>query len=119
MQRLVTQNLLKLVLAVSILLVCSCFTILRIEQPETAPVGGQISVYLEVQTQVKDVNPHYGIVGLLIPDDWKVDSVYYSGDFDPDYCFFLPADSADGDRGGKVDFWARIAWSDVFRVVIR
>lgn len=96
----------KLFFVILIPLFSSCFTILTIEQPETTQVGEQISVYLEVQTDVKDQNPHYGIVGLLIPNDWKVDSVYYSGDFGPDYCSFLPADSADGDPGGKMNFWA-------------
>jgi hypothetical protein len=96
----------KLFFIILIPLISSCFTILTVEQPESAQVGEQISVYLEVRTEVKDENPHYGIVGLLIPNDWNVDSVYYSGDFGPDYCFFLPADSADGDPGGKMDFWA-------------
>ncbi|MBN2088405.1 T9SS type A sorting domain-containing protein [candidate division KSB1 bacterium] len=102
----VRKFLLPLIPVILITLFSSCFTILTIEQPKTARTGEQISVYLEVRTEVQDENPHYGIVGLLIPDDWKVDSVYYAGDFGPDYCFFLPADSADGDLGGKVDFWA-------------
>jgi hypothetical protein len=106
----------RLILIILFPLISSCFMILTVEQPETAKMGEQISVYLEVRTEVKDENPHYGIVGLLLPDDWKVDSVYYSGDFGPDYCFFLPADSADGDPVVK---WisGRIRWKPVFRVV--
>lgn len=86
-------------------LISGCFTILSVDQATTANGGDQIQTYLEVRTEDTDANPYYGIVGLLIPTDWAVDSVFFSGDFGPDYCTFLHPDSADGDPGGQVDYW--------------
>lgn len=83
----------------------SCFTILSVDQPDTANPGDQITVTLEVRTEDTDANAHYGIIGFLIPNDWTVNSVYYSGDFGPDSASFLHPDSVDGDPGGQVDFW--------------
>jgi hypothetical protein len=83
----------------------SCFTILSVDQPDTANAGDQITVTLEVRTEETDANPHYGIIAFLIPNDWTVNSVYYSGDFGPDSASFLHPDSIDGDPGGQVDFW--------------
>lgn len=83
----------------------SCFTILSVDQPDTASVGDQITVTLEVRTEDTDANAHHGIIGFLIPNDWTVNSVYYSGDFGPDSASFLHPDSIDGDPGGQVDFW--------------
>jgi len=86
-------------------LISGCFTILSVDQVTTANGGDQIQVYLEVRTEDTDANPRNGIVGLLIPTDWGVDSVYYSGDFGPDYCMFLHPDSSDANPGGQVDYW--------------
>ncbi|MCI0512480.1 T9SS type A sorting domain-containing protein [candidate division KSB1 bacterium] len=92
-------------LAIIFGVISGCFTILNIDQPTTAQTGEKITVPIEVRTEATDQNPHYGIVGVLVPNDWQVDSVYYSGDFGPDYCEFLHPDSVDGDIGGKVDYW--------------
>jgi hypothetical protein len=87
-------------------LLSSCFKFLQLDQASTAQVGDKIQTYLEVRTAGTDQNPHYGIVGLLLPNGWTVDSVYFSGDYGPDYGTFLHPDSIDGDPGGQVDYWA-------------
>jgi hypothetical protein len=92
-------------LAIIFGILSGCFTILNIDQPTTAQTGEKITAKIELRTAGKDQNPHYGIVGVLVPNDWQIDSVYYSGDFGPDYCEFLHPDSVDGDIGGKVDYW--------------
>jgi len=100
-----TRMLSLLVLAVVLPLVSGCFTILSIDQVTTATTGSKIVVTIEVRTEGTDANPHHGIFAVLVPNDWKVDSVYYSGDFGPDYATYLPAEMADGDPGGQVDYW--------------
>lgn len=103
------RHLLRL-LAIALILVLpllsSCFKFLQLVQPSTAKVGDKIQTYLEVRTAGTDQNPHYGIVGLLLPNGWTVDSVYFSGDYGPDFGTFLDPDSIDGDPGGQVDYWA-------------
>ena len=94
------------ILILALPLISGCFTILSIDQVTTAVIGDQISVLLEVRTEDTDATPHYGIIGLLIPTDWAVDAVNFSGDFGPDDCDFLHPDSIDGDPGGAVDYWA-------------
>ncbi len=100
-----TKLLLLLAMIITIPLISGCFTILSVDQVETADAGSAIQVYLEIRTEDQDANPHYGIVGLLIPTDWAVDSVYFSGDFGPDYCEWLHPDSSDSEPGGQVDYW--------------
>jgi len=86
-------------------LLSGCFTILEVDQPATVATNSPIEVKLQVRTDGTDTNPHYGILGLLIPNDWTVNLVTYSGGFGPDTCSFLHPDSIDGDPGGQVDFW--------------
>jgi len=93
------------VLAIVLPLLSGCFTILEVDQPESVDAGGDVEVYLSVRTEDTDENAHYGIIGLLIPDDWTVNLVTYSGDFGPDTCSFLDPDSIDSDPGGQVDYW--------------
>ncbi|MFZ5519016.1 MAG: T9SS type A sorting domain-containing protein [Candidatus Zhuqueibacterota bacterium] len=101
-----TTKLLGLLSLVMLLpLISGCFTILSIDQATTANGGDKIQTYLEVRTEGIDANAHYGIVGLLIPTGWVVDSVFFSGDYGPDFCTFLHPDSADNDPGGQVDYW--------------
>ncbi|MDZ7341963.1 MAG: DUF4961 domain-containing protein [candidate division KSB1 bacterium] len=103
-----TTKLLFVIAAAIILpLLSACFTILEVDQPTTAKTGETISVYLQVRTEDQEPNPHYGIIGMLIPNDWSVKSVKYSGDIGPDECSFLHPDSADGDPGGQVDYWTK------------
>lgn len=103
-----TTKLLFVVIAAIILpLLSACFTILEVDQPTTAKTGETISVYLQVRTEDQEANPHHGIIGMLIPNDWTVKSVKYSGDIGPDECSFLHPDSADGDPGGQVEYWTK------------
>lgn len=95
--------LISLVLVLPIL--SSCFTILYIDQPQSATFGETITVNLEVRTEDTDENPRNGILGLLIPEDWTVNSVEYSGDFGPDEMSFLHPDSMDANPGGAVEYW--------------
>ncbi|MBD3287316.1 T9SS type A sorting domain-containing protein [candidate division KSB1 bacterium] len=96
-------------LAVVILLplISGCFTIIRIDQTTMTTPGEEVTVHLLVRTEDTDDTPHYGIVGLLIPEDWTVDLVHYFGDFGPDSCSFLHPDSSDAEPGGQVDFWTQ------------
>ena len=83
-----------------------CFIIVLVNQPSSALGGEQITTTLTVSVEGQsDANPHYGIVGILIPNDWTIDSVYFSGGY-TDYMTFLHPDSSDAEPGGQVDFWA-------------
>jgi len=92
-------------IAMIIPLLSGCFTILSVTQVATTASGTQFIVEIEVRTEDADANAHYGIVGVLLPIGFTVDSVYFSGDFGPDHCVFLHPDSVDADPGGQVDFW--------------
>lgn len=94
-----------LTIASLLILMTACFEITSLTQPNSAQAGEQILTQLEVKMVQSDDNTHYGIVGLMLPVSWTVDSVYFSGDVGPDYCTFLPPDSIDGDPGGQVDYW--------------
>ena len=98
---------------IAVLLVLSgCYTIMSVNQPNTANTNEKINVHLQVRTEPDpqyglDTDPKNQIVGLMIPNDWTVDSVYFQGDqISPaeDYCTFLPPDSADA-YPNKVDYW--------------
>lgn len=92
-----------------VILMAGCFDISEVEQPELAVVGQHIQNVFLMKTYEADANPHNLIVGLLIPSDWSVDSVYYEGDvFGPDYCTFLHNDSLDANLGGQID----LGWTD-------
>jgi len=99
---------------VSLLTLSSCFTFISITQPNSAMTGEQISSRLLIRTEPDpfwqlDKSAHYAIIGLLIPTDWSVDSVYYEpgdpGDIGPNQCAYLPPDSSDAEPGGQVDYW--------------
>lgn len=100
------------------LLLSGCFTILSVEQPDSAMPGQQITIKLLVRTESDPgwglINDgQYGIFGIMMPDDWNVDSVWYrSHDVPPDTSDLRPMimeylDPADPDNspGGKVDYW--------------
>ena len=87
------------------LVLAGCFLIVLVTQPSTIAGLQQFtaSVKVEVDGQ-SDANPHYAIVGLKLPNDWQVDSVWFSGTYN-DYCTFLHPDSSDKEPGGQVDYW--------------
>jgi hypothetical protein len=105
-------NVLKLVsvitLVIILALVSGCFIFEDVEQPTTATAGSQIQAHLTLSNDgPADINPKYGIIGLMIPDDWQIDSVYYSGAYGTGFCTYLNPDSCDGNPGGAVDYrWA-------------
>jgi hypothetical protein len=68
----------------------------EIVQPTTATAGDQITVAVSISTSDSDANAKFGLFGLMVPDDWTVDSVTYGGDFGNGTTHFLPPDSADG-----------------------
>jgi len=86
-------------------ILAGCFVITLVNQPSTAQGGEQITATLTVSVEgTSDANPHYGILGVLVPNDWTVDSVYFSGGY-TDYMTYLHPDSSDAEPGGAVDFW--------------
>lgn len=88
-----------------VLLLVGCFEITKVSQPKTVKPGAKLTVKLEVKTDGTDENAHYGILAMKIPADWSVLSVRMTGDYGKDEFKVLPGDVADGDPGGKVDFW--------------
>ena len=77
------------------IIVTSCFTILAIIQPSTAVTGEQIMVTMESRTNSTDANPKYGIVAVLVPNDWTIDAMTYTGDYGNGSFSWLHPDSND------------------------
>jgi len=83
----------------------ACFTIILVIQPSSAMVGEAISVKVDVVLDgTETAEAKCGIVGIMLPNNWNVDSVYFDGDI-ADFCIFLHPDSVDCNPGGQVDFW--------------
>ena len=94
-----------IVIALATLLpLLSACVITLVEQPSSVTAGETITVTIEYHTLYKDVNPHYGIFGMLIPNDWVVVSVKYDGELGDGECMFLHPDSSDWEPGVQ-DFW--------------
>ncbi|MCX6151400.1 MAG: DUF4961 domain-containing protein [Ignavibacteriales bacterium] len=91
--------------AIAALIIAGCFVILTVTQPSSVQGFEQFTatVLVSVEGNV-DANPHYAIVGLKLPNDWQVDSVWFTGGYNGS-CLFLPANVADNEPGGQVDFW--------------
>lgn len=103
--KLKTYKLVSLLTLVLLLpLFSGCFEIVSVEQADTVDPGEQVSVTVKVKTDGTDENAHYGIVGLLVPNDWAVDLVHYTGDFGPDTCSFLDPGTPDAEPS-DVDYW--------------
>ena len=82
-----------------------CYLIVLVTQPSSVQGLQQFTASVKVEVDVNQMlNPHYGIVGLLLPNDWEVDSVWFSGTYN-DYCMFLHPDSSDSEPGGQMDYW--------------
>ena len=85
--------------------IAGCYKILSVNQVSTATVGSTITTTFNVEVAGNSyAGTRHGIVGVQIPNDWTVDSVSFAGTYS-DSCTFLPADSADADTGGQVDYW--------------
>ena len=83
----------------------SCFTIWEVAQPAVITEGTSFQVDLKMSTNKDDAGAKYGILGLLVPNDWTIDSVYFDGDYSG-VGEYLHPDSVDGNPGGQVDYWA-------------
>ncbi|MCD6205207.1 MAG: hypothetical protein J7L22_06050, partial [Candidatus Marinimicrobia bacterium] len=83
----------------------SCFTIWEVAQPTVIAEGTSFQVDLKMSTNKDDATAKYGILGILVPNDWIIDSVYFDGAYSG-VGEYLHPDSADGNPGGQVDYWA-------------
>jgi len=87
------------------LIIAGCFVILSVTQPSTIQGLQQFTATMLVSVEGQsDATPHYGIAGVKIPNSWKVDSMWYTGGYTGAMAF-LPANVADNEPGGQVDFW--------------
>lgn len=88
------------------LIIAGCFVINTVTQPASVETSQQFTstVNVTVDAQYDDSNPHYGIVGIKIPNDFMIDSVWFTGTF-TGACTFLPANVSDGEPGGNMDYW--------------
>jgi len=85
----------------------SCFTIWEVNQPAVIAEGTAFQVDLKMSTNAEDTGAKYGILGLLVPNDWTIDSVYFQGAYSG-VGEYLHPDSADGNPGGQID----TCWTD-------
>lgn len=83
-------------------LMSGCFKILLIDQPANVDPGAQVNITMQVRITTSNSAEEWGILALLIPTDWTVDLVQYTGDSLSSNLSFLHPDSAD--KKGK--FWA-------------
>lgn len=87
------------------LIIAGCFVILSVTQPSTIQGLEQFTATMVVSVEGQsDATPHYGIVGVKVPNDWQVNSMSYSGGYSGTLNFLHP-DSSDSEPGGQVDFW--------------
>lgn len=88
-------------------IVAGCFVILTITQPSTIQGLQQFTAQMVVSVEGQsDATPHYGIVGVKVPNSWDIDSVWYTGGYSG-HLTFLPPSQSDKEPGGAVDFWAQ------------
>ncbi len=91
--------------AVAALIIAGCFVIVSVIQPSSIQGLEQFTATVLVEVEgTDDATPHYAIVGLRLPNDWQVDSVWFTGVYN-DHCLFLPANVPDNEPGGQVDLW--------------
>jgi len=108
----ITKSFVFFVIVIGLLVQSGC-NFEEIDQPETASAGEQITITLTILTSSEDANVKWGLLGLMIPDDWTVDAVYYTGDFGSGGTHFLHSDSADN----YPSVWD-IGWADSIEALI-
>ncbi len=91
-------------------LVSGCLDILQIIQPSSVLPGASFTATIEVALDETGCGcpgggPSAGLVALLIPTDFTVNSIEYDGDYGPEFMDFLDPDSADIQPGAGTDFW--------------
>jgi len=67
----------------------------EIDQPATATAGSSITINVQIETSGSDANKKWGILGMMIPNDWTVTEVTYTGDFGDGTTHNLPSAQAD------------------------
>ena len=96
-----------LVVLAAIFIFSGCYEIKTINQSTTVEAGSQItssfSVVLDLNSSAGERN---GIVGLMVPNDWSVDTVSLSG-FYSGNCTYLPQGTPDADTSSvaDIDYW--------------
>lgn len=103
MKRNATKWITLAVVLASIMMLSGC-KFEEIDQPTDATAGEQITVNLSISTSDSDANTKWGLLGVMIPNDWTVDEVSYDGDFGQGTTHFLHPDSADK-YASTVDHW--------------
>jgi len=78
----------------------------EIDQPSTVTAGASITINVQIETSSSDANKKWGLLGIMIPDDWTVNSVNYTGDFGDGTTHFLPSDSSDKYPSAVDQGWA-------------
>jgi len=90
----VTKMIVLAIFVAGLLTLNSCqFT--EIEQPSTATAGETITINVQIETSSSEANKKWGLLGIMIPDDWTVNSVNYTGDFGDGTTHNLPSTQAD------------------------
>lgn len=72
----------------------ACFTIYEVDQPSQAGATTTIEVTIAASTNDTDTGK-YGLLGLLVPDDWTVDAIAYVYDLGTGDFNYLHPDSSD------------------------
>ena len=91
-------------------LVSGCLDILQIIQPSSVLPGATFEATIEVALDETGCGcpgggPSAGLVALLIPTDFTVNSIEYDGDYGPEFMNFLHPDSVDIQPGAGTDHW--------------
>lgn len=94
-----THKILVLAVVVITMLMMGCFTIHEVDQPSSATAGDQISVTVTCSTNDKDDVQRHMLFGVLVPNDFVVNSVSYEGDYEG-ACELLTAETALRDTVG-------------------
>ena len=95
-----THKILVLAVVVITILMMGCFTIHEVDQPTSATAGEQISITVtcSAEEEAETIERHM-LFGLLVPNDFTVNTVTYEGDFEGT-CELLTAETALRDTVG-------------------
>jgi len=104
-----TNKSLVLAVVVITLLMMGCFTIHEVDQPSSATAGEQITVDVTCSTNDKDDVQRHMLFGVLIPNDFTVNTVTYDGDYEGD-CELLTTETVLRDTVGP--YKVAQAWYD-------
>jgi len=94
-----------LIFGLIVIMVSGCFEIIGFDQPENLQTGENVELTMNVKIAGDDGTPHYGIVAILIPNDWVINTVAIEGDYGSHTCHYLDYGEADSELGAQ-DYWA-------------